>query len=444
MASLINLAKQTNPNLFVTASGYGDGKLDAAVAQASDFLTPHLNSVAIVDYAYRLGNLAPYNKAIVVNEDLKDNETGALAAETAVANGASWGFFWRSNQSYAFIFEGYADDPIVYDKIIQLTTTPIPPPDNTAPVVSITSPLEGADVTGTIAVTANASDDVGVAGVQFQVNGVNVATEDTTNPYSINLDTTPYASTSITLTAVARDAAGNVATSAAVTINVLPPPPPPADDVIPTVSITNPLNGATVSGMITLSADASDNVGVAGVQFRLNGVNIGAEDTTNPYSISLDTAPYVNTSITLTAVARDAAGNVATSAAVTINVVAVPAGQAVISFTLINADTNQDIMGLTNGMTISFAALGTPRLNIRANTSPAIVGSVKFGFDASSNYRTENGTPYALAGNSNNPLDYYAWSPSIGSHTITGTPYTSSNAGGTKGSALIVNFTVTQ
>ena len=118
--------------------------------------------------------------------------------------------------------------------------------------------------------------------------------------------------------------------------------------------------------------------------------------------------------------------------------------QSVVNFTLINADTNQDIGPLVDGATVNFVEIGTDHLNIRANTSPAIVGSVKFGFDASSNYRTENGTPYALAGNSNNPLDYYAWSPSIGSHTITGTPYTSSNAGGTKGSALIVNFTVTQ
>src|SRR3989338_6957156 len=88
--------------------------------------------------------------------------------------------------------------------------------------------------------------------------------------------------------------------------------------------------------------------------------------------------------------------------------------QSIASFTLINADTNLDIGTLNDGDTVNFAAIGTDHLNIRANTSPAVVGSVKFGFDANSNYRTENGAPYALAGNSNNPLDYYAWAPSLG------------------------------
>src|SRR3989338_3046809 len=116
--------------------------------------------------------------------------------------------------------------------------------------------------------------------------------------------------------------------------------------------------------------------------------------------------------------------------------------QAVISLTLINADTNADIGVLSDGATVNFAAIGTNHLNVRADTSPAIVGSVKFGLDASANYRTENGAPYALQGNSNNPLDYYAWTPSLGSHTLTATPYTNAGAGGTKGTPLMVTFTV--
>ena len=50
------------------------------------------------------------------------------------------------------------------------------------------------------------------------------------------------------------------------------------------MSLTAPASDATVSGTVTLSAAASDNVGVAGVQFKLDGVNLGAEDTTSPYS----------------------------------------------------------------------------------------------------------------------------------------------------------------
>jgi hypothetical protein len=98
---------------------------------------------------------------------------------------------------------------------------------------------------------------------------------------------------------------------------ILPPLP---DFSPPSVSITAPASGATVSGTITVTASASDNRGVAGVQFRLDGTNGGAEDTAAPYSISWDTTGAANGSHTLTAVARDAAGNTTTSAPVTVTV----------------------------------------------------------------------------------------------------------------------------
>jgi hypothetical protein len=86
------------------------------------------------------------------------------------------------------------------------------------------------------------------------------------------------------------------------------------------VSLTAPSNGAAVSGTINVSASASDNVGVVGVQFQLDGANLGAEDTTAPYSVSWNTTTASNSSHTLTAVARDAAGNTATSSGVTVTV----------------------------------------------------------------------------------------------------------------------------
>jgi len=92
----------------------------------------------------------------------------------------------------------------------------------------------------------------------------------------------------------------------------------------PAVAITSPASGATVSGTLAVTADASDDVGVAGVQFRYNGANFGAEATVAPYSVSADTTTVANGSYTLTAVARDAAGNAAVSAAVTITVANTP------------------------------------------------------------------------------------------------------------------------
>src|SRR5439155_1107908 len=86
------------------------------------------------------------------------------------------------------------------------------------------------------------------------------------------------------------------------------------------VSITSPASGSTVSGTITVSAGASDNAGVAGVQFRLDGANLGVEDTSSPYAVSWNTRGASNGSHTLTARARDAAGNATTSSAVTVTI----------------------------------------------------------------------------------------------------------------------------
>jgi len=60
---------------------------------------------------------------------------------------------------------------------------------------------------------------------------------------------------------------------------------------------------------VTVSANASDTVGVVGVQFKLDGANLGAEATSAPYSVTWNTTTMANGSHTLSAVARDAAGN---------------------------------------------------------------------------------------------------------------------------------------
>ena len=98
------------------------------------------------------------------------------------------------------------------------------------------------------------------------------------------------------------------------------------DTAQPSVSMTAPSNGTTVSGSaVTVSATASDNVGVAGVQFQLDGVNIGAEDTSSPYSTTWNTTSAGNGSHTLTAIARDTSNNTkSASVAVTVSNAAAP------------------------------------------------------------------------------------------------------------------------
>src|SRR6266550_3488691 len=74
----------------------------------------------------------------------------------------------------------------------------------------------------------------------------------------------------------------------------------PSDTTLPTVSITAPAGGAVLTGTTAVTANASDNVGVVGVQFKVDGAHLGAEDTTAPYSTSWDTATASNGSHSLT------------------------------------------------------------------------------------------------------------------------------------------------
>ena len=336
------------------------------------------------------------------------------------------GFQWTSNQVTVTVFN-----------------------DVTPPAVAIASPANGATVGGTVSITANASDNVDVAGVRFQLDGADLGAEDTTAPYSVSWNTTTATNGSHTLTAIARDAAGNSANAAAVTVTVAnqtggtsrieetsaavafvgpwmqgyaggyswsggtaalgssasqratlsfngtgvrwigfrgpqtgvanvyldgtlagtvdayaateavqavlftanwPASAPhtleievthtknaassdyfvvvdafdltgaAADTTPPTVAISTPAAGSTVSGPVPITANASDNGVVAGVRFLVDGAQLGAEDTASPYSVNWDTTTASDGSHSLTAVARDGVGNMATSAAVTVTV----------------------------------------------------------------------------------------------------------------------------
>lgn len=187
------------------------------------------------------------------------------------------------------------------------------PGDTTPPTVSISSPHDGAKLgrpTAFVRVSARAKDNVGVAGVQFKLDGVNLMAEDKTAPYSVDWGIRRVPNGPHTLSAVARDAAGNTATSAPVSVTVF------NDWVRPRVSIISPANrsGVYPGGTVTINVSASDNVGVIGVQFYVSGRRL-AFDPTAPYSATwqvpataLPNSPYI-----LVAVAQDAAGNWAIS-----------------------------------------------------------------------------------------------------------------------------------
>ena len=146
--------------------------------------------------------------------------------------------------------------------------------------------------------------------------------------------------------------AGSDAASISFTVTV-------PDTTNPTVVVTAPRDGDQVSATVTVTANASDNVGVAGVQFRLDGVALGPEDTVAPYSYAWNTSTVANGTHVLTAVARDAAGNTSTSIAVRLilaNTVQQPTGLvAAYGFEEGTGTTVTDASGSGNNGTVSGA-----------------------------------------------------------------------------------------
>lgn len=112
--------------------------------------------------------------------------------------------------------------------------------------------------------------------------------------------------------------------------------------------------------------------------------------------------------------------------------------QSVDSFSLVNADNEQVIRVLANNDIINLPGLPAPRINIRANTSPATLGSVRLTLNGPQNQTSwENVAPYALFG------DVSTWTPVVGTYTLDAIPYSGANGSGTAGSPLQISFTVT-
>jgi len=240
-----------------------------------------------------------------------ENQASIQAKVDTVRNGGYGGVgIWE-------LFRGYAANANPPDELLQYfkkavggTTVTV---DTTRPAVSITSPITGATVTGIVPVTVAASDNIGVARVDFLCNGTVLASSSTppfTWQWSIGALTG-----NLTLLAKAYDAAGNVGTSAAVVVSVAAAPP---DTVRPTVSVTSPANGATISGTISVSATATDNVGVTRVDFLING-SVAGTSSSSPYTYSWNTSG-LSGSQTISAKAYDAAGNVGVSPSVSVTV----------------------------------------------------------------------------------------------------------------------------
>lgn len=172
--------------------------------------------------------------------------------------------------------------------------------DNTAPIVAIISPASGAVVSGLITVSVQASDAIsGMASVSLYVDGLLQATL-TPPSFNFPLNTLQFASGNHTLTARGVDKCGNQS-EASIIISF--------DHVPPAITITTPASGAMVSGIITVSVEASDSISdITSVTLYVDNQ---AHSTLNqsPYSFSVNTSGLAPGSHTLKARATDRAGN---------------------------------------------------------------------------------------------------------------------------------------
>lgn len=250
------------------------------------------------------------------------NSTGSVLVESYTIAGMAHGVALDSNYSTEYgcgRIGGYFKEEDICSTILnakffgldQGTT-----PTNAAPTVSITSPSNGATVSGSVTISASASDDVGVSRVDFVVDGT-VLGSDTSAPYSSTWNAASAAAGTHQLSAIAYDAAGLSAT-ASVSVSIASTS---TDTTAPSVNITTPTTGSTVTGAVTINASASDNVGVVAVEFYANGALI-SRDTASPWSATWSTGALAAGSYALSAKAFDAAGNTALDNDTTVTIAA--------------------------------------------------------------------------------------------------------------------------
>jgi hypothetical protein len=271
-----------------------------------------------------------------------------------------------------------------------------PPSDTTPPTVAITTPTTGptyAAISSPLTIGGVASDNVGVAQVTWSNDRGGSGTASGTTSWSVN-GIVLQSGTNV-LTVTAKDAANNART-ATLTVTYTP------DTTPPVVNLTAPAAGAMVNGTVTVTATASDNIGVAGVQFKLDGNNLGAEVTAAAYSTSWNTTGAVNGGHTLTAVARDAANNITTSNPVSVTVSNTAANIAFVQGNYSVPQTPQSTV------TVTYTAAQTAgNLNVIAvgwNDGTATVTSVT---DSKGNVYSLAVGPTVLAGQASHAI-YYA------------------------------------
>ncbi len=294
---------------------------DSSVAQT--FTLPSNASTLSFWYANTCPDTLTYDWATATLKDNVSGTTTTILAKvcTATPNWTQVNTNVASNAGHSVTLtvsnhdDNYAGDPTFtyVDDVVVNTTAP----DTTPPTTSITAPANGATVSGTVSVTATASDNVGVTKMEIYIDGVLSNSNTNATSLTFSWNTTAVANGSHTIQSKAYDAAGNVGSSTTITVTVSNSAP---DTTPPTTSITAPANGATVSGTINVTATASDNVGVTKMEIYIDGALKTSNTNATSLTYSWNTTTAANGAHTITSKAYDAANNVGTSSTVSVTV----------------------------------------------------------------------------------------------------------------------------
>lgn len=299
-------------------------------------------------------------------------------------------------------FTGRIDDLRIYNRAlsigeIQLDMTipvapPVSAPDTTAPLASMTSPAGGAILSGTVTVSADASDDTGVMGVQFLLDGAPLGAEDTSSPYSVAWDTTTASSAAHQLSARARDAAGNTGLAADVTVTVSNPVK---------LIITAPVNDSVISGSTVGVAytTSGDLTGVDHVHFGLDS-NADVMDTTFDGAYTFTDVPEGAHVLNGYLVRGDHSKIDGTDAAP-------------VSFSTVLPDTTAPVVSITAPIPDSVLT-GTVAVTADASDNVAVT-SVQFLIDGSSLGAADTSPPFAISWSSSSVAN--------GTHTLSAIAY---------------------
>jgi subtilisin family serine protease len=188
--------------------------------------------------------------------------------------------------------------------------------DTTPPKAAIAAPV-GGTVSGSVTVSASASDNVGVTRVELLANGKLVGT-DTSAPFSFAWDSKTVTNGSATLSVIAYDGAGNSGLSAPVAVtvsNTTTGTVTATDTKAPRVAILSPASGAKVKNNVNVSASGTDESGLEWMQIEINGVAVSS-GTRESLAYKWNTSRERPGTHTVRVTARDKAGNSASTSTV--------------------------------------------------------------------------------------------------------------------------------